>query len=76
MDPNVSAKLLMKRYNGNSDKKDIHESNIDFLNMCRKNAMLVAEHNNWSIIKCSDENEPFSIEDIFAKIVSVVEESL
>ncbi len=76
MDPNVSAKLLMKRYNGDSDKKDIHESNIDFLNMCRKNAMLVAEHNNWSVIKCSDENEPFSIEDIFAKIVSVVEESL
>ena len=76
MDPNVSAELLMKRYNGDGNKKDIHESNIDFLNLCRKNAMLVAENNNWTIIKCSDDKRPFSIGEIFAEISKTVEEIL
>lgn len=32
--PIVSQKLLSKRYNGDESKKDIHESNIDYLNHC------------------------------------------
>lgn len=76
MDPKVSAELLMKRYKGNDDKKDIHERNLEYLNMCRENAMTVAKNNNWKIVKCSDDKAPFSIEDIFKEILRIVEETL
>lgn len=76
MDPKVSSELLIKRYEGNADKKDIHESNIEFLNMCRNNAMIVAKNNGWKIVKCSDDKAPYSIEAISGEIIKIVEESL
>ena len=76
MDPNVSAKLLLKRYNGDQGKKDIHEKNIDFLKNCRKNAMIVAKNNDWIIVKCSDENEPFSVEEISEKVLKLALECI
>jgi dTMP kinase len=76
MDPNVSAKLLLKRYNGDQGKKDIHEKNIDFLKNCRKNAMIVAKNNDWKIVKCSDENEPCSVEEISEKVLKLALECI
>ena len=35
----VSQNLLDKRYLGDKSKKDIHESNLDFLRECRKSAV-------------------------------------
>lgn len=52
----ISQKLLLNRYNGDENKKDIHEANIDYLNACRKSALYAAEKQNWKIVNCSDEN--------------------
>ena len=69
----VSQKLLSGRYNGDEGKKDIHESDTEYLNKCRKAAMFTAEYSGWTIIPCAKDGEPRSIEDI-AK--DVLEETL
>lgn len=69
----VSQKLLSGRYNGDEGKKDIHESDTEYLNKCRKAAMFTAEYSGWTIIPCAKNGEPRSIEDI-AK--DVLEETL
>lgn len=76
MDPAVSAKLLLKRYNGDAGKKDIHEKNIDFLKDCRKNAMTVAKNNGWKIVSCSDDKQPFSLEEISKEVIRLAQECI
>ena len=69
----VSQKLLSGRYNGDEGKKDIHESDTEYLNKCRKAAMFTAEYSGWTIIPCAKDGEPRLIEEI-AK--DVLEETL
>lgn len=60
----VSQKLLSGRYEGDEGKKDIHESDTAYLDKCRKAAMFTAQYSGWTIIPCSQDGEPRSIEDI------------
>ena len=39
VEPEVSQKLMLKRYGGDNDKKDLHEKNLAFLLECRKSAL-------------------------------------
>lgn len=64
----VSQKLLSGRYNGDESKKDIHESNVAFLNACRESALYTAQRCGWRIIPCSDGEKPLPIEEISLKI--------
>jgi len=64
----VSQKLLTKRYNGDENKKDIHEANIEYLKKCRVSALYAAQKLDWTVIECSYDQEPLSIENIFKKI--------
>lgn len=68
----VSQKLLSNRYEGDEDKKDIHESDIEYLNNCRKAAKFTADYSGWTTISCSKDGEPRSIEDIAADILEEV----
>lgn len=52
----ISQKLLSSRYNNDDSKKDIHESNIEYLKKCEKTGLYAAEKCNWVIINCVDEN--------------------
>lgn len=70
----VSQNLLSKRYNGDENKKDIHESDINYLKSCRKSALFSAEKLGWNIIKCSENNSPLDIDNIFNKIIADVDE--
>jgi dTMP kinase len=60
----VSQRLMSKRYNGDEQKKDIHEANIEFLNACREAALYAAEKLGWIVISCAKDGEPLSIEEI------------
>ncbi len=60
----ISQRLMSKRYNDDENKKDIHEANVEYLKKCRESAMFAAEKFGWSVIKCSDGENPFSIEEI------------
>lgn len=74
MPPEVSQKLLIKRYNGEESKKDIHESNVSFLHRCRKSAMYAAEKYGWSVIPCSENGEPRSLDDIHNDIIAALKD--
>lgn len=68
----VSQKLLTKRYEGDDSKKDIHESDTEYLAKCRKAAVFTAQYSGWEIIPCSKDGEPRTIEDISADILKSV----
>ncbi len=52
----LSQQLLMQRYEGESDRKDIHERDLAFLAKCHEAAMYAAETMGWHILPCADEN--------------------
>ncbi len=70
----VSQKLLSARYNGDESKKDIHESDLKFMEKCRVSALYTAERCGWDMICCSDGVQPLPINDIHNKILASVEE--
>lgn len=74
MPTDVSQKLMTKRYELSGGKKDIHESDVEYLNHCRKAALFTAEFSGWKIISCAKNGEPRSIEDIAADILSAAKE--
>jgi len=76
MDPEISQKLMSGRYSGDENKKDIHEKDVDYLNMCRKAAFYSADKLDWKIVKCYDGDEPLKIEEISSKIIKLVDEVL
>ena len=71
----VSQKLLSKRYGGDESKKDIHERDTAFLSACRSAALYTAEKCGWSIVKCSKNCEPRTIEEINEELFALVKET-
>lgn len=71
----VSQKLLSKRYGGDESKKDIHERDTAFLSACRSAALYTAEKCGWSIVKCSENGEPRTIEEINEELFALVKET-
>lgn len=76
MPAEVSRKLLLKRYNGDATKLDFHESNLKFMNDCRKAAEYVAKKEDWTMIACSENGEPLPIDVIHQKIIKKIKELL
>lgn len=72
----ISQKLMTSRYNGDEDKKDVHESNVQFLNNCRKSALYAAKKQGWRVVPCSDGEKPLSIEEIHSNIIQIIDEEL
>lgn len=68
MSPNVSKKLILKRYDGDKTKEDIHEADFEYLLQCREAAMYSAEKYGWVVVKCDDGENPYSIEEIHNKV--------
>lgn len=65
----ISQKMMSNRYNQDESKKDLHESNIQFLQKCRETALYVAKRLNWEIIKCNENDQPKTIQAIHEEIV-------
>lgn len=76
MPVDISQKLMTGRYNGNENKKDVHEADVTFLESCRKSALYSAEKQGWVVIPCSDGEKPYSIENIHNKIIDVISKEL
>ncbi len=68
MEPFISQRLLEKRYEGNKDKKDIHEKDKNYLTMCRKGALKGASVLGWNIVKCDDGENPLTMDEISQRI--------
>lgn len=76
MPTEVSQKLMSGRYHSDESKKDLHEKNVDFLNACRKSALYAAENQGWTVIPCSENSAPRTIEDIAKDVYSTACEIL
>lgn len=72
----ISQRLMTSRYDGDENKKDVHEVNVDFLNKCRKSALYTAEKQGWKVIECSNGKESYSVDEIHKKIIDIVKEEL
>lgn len=72
----ISQKLMTSRYNGDENKKDVHEANVAFLQSCRKSALYAAKKQGWAIIECSDGVNPLSVDEIHNKIIEYVKEEI
>ncbi len=68
----ISQQLMDKRYKGDSSKKDLHESNLNFLKHCKEAAEYSAHRDSWNIIKCVENNKLKSIEEIHEEIVLII----
>ena len=68
----VSQKLLSKRYEGDEAKKDIHESDTEYLKKCRRAALFTAKYSDWEIIPCSQKGEARTIADIADDVLNQV----
>lgn len=68
----VSQKLLTTRYEGDENKKDIHEANTDYLKKCRAAAGFTADYSGWTVISCAKDGEPRTISDIADDILREV----
>ena len=72
VDPDVSQELMTKRYEGNENKKDIHEANLDYLNRSRRAADFCAKTLGWSVVECIKDGAMRSIEDIHDEIMAII----
>ena len=74
--PEVSQRLMEKRYGGDNSKKDLHESNLRFLLSCRESALYAVEKCGWQVISCCREGEMKSIAEIAGEIERVIDRIL
>lgn len=68
VEPEVSQKLMEKRYGGDNSKKDLHEKNLNYLLECRKSALYAAKKCGWIIINCCENGDIKAIEKIAEEI--------
>ncbi|MGN0162256.1 MAG: dTMP kinase [Candidatus Ornithomonoglobus sp.] len=79
MPPESAARLMADRSNkiDNSDKKDIHESNLTYLKKSYDNALLVARARSWQEVSCVDsDGNVRSIAEINADIMKILDDIL
>ena len=72
----VSQQLLAKRYNGDENKKDLHEKNFDFLKECRISALYAAQILNWDVVSCAKDGKPRPIEDISSEVFELAKRAI
>ena len=68
----VRQKLMTKRYQGDESKKDIHESNLAYLEKSRQAAQYCADKLGWHTIQCDDGENMRSIEQIHKNIMDFI----
>lgn len=73
VDPSVSQSLLMKRYGGEEEKRDIHEADLAFQQNCRTAALYAAEKLRWDTLSCYDGETMQTPEEIHRKILNILE---
>lgn len=72
VDPEVSQQLMTGRYHGDESKKDIHESNLAYLEKSREAAQYCSEKLGWKIVECCVDGKMRSMDEIHGQIAEYV----
>lgn len=74
MPPEISKELMRERANKitGSDKKDIHESNDEYMVNSYNNALYIAEKYQWQRINCAENGKPRTVDEIHEDIYRFV----
>lgn len=72
----VSQRLLLKRYDDDESKKDVHERDVGYLQSCYKAARYAAQKLGWITVSCSRDGSPRSIDEIADDVYAVVQREL
>jgi len=68
MEVETSQKLMNMRYDDDPSKKDIHEKNVKYLEVCRETAIYAMKKLGWVEIKCSDNGILLPMDTIADKV--------
>lgn len=74
--PQISQQLMNKRYGGDESKKDIHESNVAYLQQCQAAAAWCVQTQGWQQVNCSPNGAMRPPEEIAAEIAALIQEDL
>ncbi len=69
----VALSLMDKRYDGDESKKDIHESDREYLLACHDAAVYAAEYFGWVRINCVEDGKLLPPEVIHQKVMAYVD---
>lgn len=72
----VSQRLLSNRYAGDEQKKDMHEGNIRYLQVCREAALYACEKLHFCRVDCASAGEPLAEAEVAEQIFSWVEKEM
>ncbi len=72
MTKEACEKLLLARYGGDADKKDLHERDQKYLDDCRMAAEYTAKVQNWTLIDCCVGEDILPIPTITEKILAAI----
>lgn len=76
VDPEVSQGLMLARYEGHEEKKDIHEKDMAYLRRCQDAAEYCARKLGWRIVDCCEDGRMRSVESIQADIRRIADAML
>lgn len=68
----ISQKLISERYQGDENRKDIHERDLLFLEESHRSACYAAQKLGWKKINCAESSSPKPIEVIHQEVKSEV----
>ena len=73
VDPDISQKLLLKRYNGDESREDIHEVDRDYMARSRQAAEYCSRHLGWTAVSCVKDGVMRSVDDIHREIMTYMD---
>lgn len=68
----TSQRLMSERYHGDEKKKDIHESNLSYLEQAHLAADYCASKYNWKTVECAERGSLRCIDEIGADVWNMV----
>jgi len=76
VDPEVSQALMLSRYGGHGERRDIHEKDLDYLRRCQSAADYCTRRLGWTVVECCEGGGMRPIDSIQAEIMSLVNGAL
>ncbi|MBQ8087037.1 MAG: deoxynucleoside kinase [Clostridia bacterium] len=76
LDVEESQKLMTHRYHGDEQRKDIHETSLDYQRRAQSAANWCADHLGWHTVRCLRNGALRGKEDIGAEVLAYVREVL